>query len=699
MEQENPIEALRLILASENLAFDVDEERLAEIGHKVIEDYDADKESMSDWLDAMSDAIKLAKMEKDGKKSYPFDGAANIKYPLVATAAMQFNARAYPAIVPADGVVKGKTFGKDPTGQKAALADRMATYMSWQLQSQMEEWDQDTDRLLYQVAIVGDMFRKVWFNGERPESRLVEPGKFIVNNNCKNLAAAPRCSEEIQLYPYEVQEREADGRFKPIIYNDGEEDEQAPREFIEQHTRIDMDGDGYPEPYIVTVALETRKVVRIVPDFAEDDVDFLTEQVPTMTPAGVAMQEMPVGVRNIKRNSYFAHYQFAPGADGKFFGVGLGILLKDISAAVNSTFNMLLDAGHYASLGGGFIGSDFRVKGGALHMRPGEWKKVPASGNDVRASMVPATYPGPDATLFNMLGLLIDAGKEISSVKDIMTGETAHNMQPTTVMALIEQGLTVFTAVYKRIFRSLRREYALIARINAKTLTPEQYSAFHDEQDQSGQPVMFDRRIEFSLRGMDVEPVADPQSVTRMQEMAKAQLLMEMSQQGTVNPAVAAQRILEAASIDNREELAIPEDPMAPLMAQANVEMMMTQLAQSKADVELTLAKVEAERASAMKDMADIETDGARVRIEAYEANIDNLKMRRDALGMVLKEIGNGMDRANGRSNGGVAGSSGNGSGSGGAGGMAGGAEAIGTLGLLAGGAGAGTSTGGIDPR
>ena len=217
--------------------------------------------------------------------------------------------------------------------------------------------------------------------------------------------------------------------------------------------------------------------------------------------------------------------------------------------------------------------------------------------------MVEATYPGPDQTMFAMLGMLIEAGKEVSSVKDVMTGETAHNMQPTSIMALIEQGLTVFTAVYKRIFRSLKREFALLSELNAQYVDPQEYSAFHDEMGPEG-PVMFDPAQEFGARDMDMEPVADPQSVTRMQEMAKAELLLQMAERGLVNPAAASERVLEAASIGNREELALPENPMAPLMERAQVEMTMTQLAQAKADVDLTIAKIESERAKAFKNIA-----------------------------------------------------------------------------------------------
>ena len=661
-EIASPVGFVESVTAGENLAEMLPEDALKKIGREAVRDYKDDKSSMKGWLDRMKSGIDLAKLVK-ADKSYPFDKAANIKYPLVTTAAMQFNARAYPAIVPSDTPVKCKTYGADPDGAKQDRADRVGSYMSWQVLSEIEEWDQDTDRLLLQLPVVGDMFRKVWFNGERAETRLVEPGKLIVNAASKSLAAAPRVSEEFSLYPYEVQERERGGMFAVIEYDNEDEDDQKPLEFIEQHCRLDLDDDGYPEPYVVTVYPDREKVVRIVADFTAGDVIYETQpevqRAIVQTDMGMVevpqVAQVPIGIKKIKRNSYFVHYQFLPGFDDGLFGIGLGMILGDISEGINSTFNMLLDSGHYASLGGGFIGSDFRIKGGAQRMRPGEWRQVSAKGGDIKNAMVPATFPGPDATLFQMLGLLIEMGKEVASVKDVMTGETATNMQPTTVMALIEQGLKVFTASYKRIYRGLKREFATIARINAETLDPEKYQAFHD------MPV--DPREDFALAGMDVEPVADPQSVTKMQEMAKAQLLMDLAGQGLVNPQEAVRRILEAASIGEIEALAPEPDPVQAQM-QAQIQDMqlqaaMADLAQKRADLEMTAAKIEAERVSAMKDLSDMEAQDKRLQLDALKA--------------MLEGIGRDMDRAIAGGRSGMAGAPGNAGPSGGYAGAIGG--------------------------
>lgn len=648
----NPAETLQAILSAPNLAEEMSDRHLAEVGQQVVRDYKTDKESMSEWLEKMEKAIDLAKLGKK-VKDYPFKNASNVKYPLVATAALQFNARSYPAIVPSDNVVKCKVWGRDVTGQKAQRAERVASFMSWQLSCEVEEWEAETDKLLVQLPIVGDMFRKVWFDGERPRCKLVEPGRMIVNDKCQNIQLAPRVTEEYDLYPYQVTEREADGRFIEIEYTRTDEDDQSPEMFIEQHVRLDLDEDGYPEPYIVTVHVESEKIVAVAPDFEMDDVKFATVQQPVsvmaqteMGPiAQLQMQEVPVGVERIRRRSYFVHYQFMPSMDGGFWGTGLGILLGDISATINTTFNMLIDSGHRQALGGGFIGSEFRLKGGALRMRPGEWLKVQATGNDIRSAIVEATTPEPSSVLFQMLGMLIDAGREISSTKDVLTGETQHNMTATTTMALIEQGLKVFTAAYKRIFRSMKREYKLFAAINATALDPEKYNVFLDDaqKDEQGefQSVMHDPAADFGAADMDIQPVSDPSSVTKMQEMAKAQLLMELSDAGKVDPAEATTRVLEAASIGDAEALIPKPDPAQQQLQQ---QMMMLQMKGAEADVtnkmveiDLTLAKIEKMQAETATEMADGERNDARLRLDALKLALEE---RRNDLQTALA-IGN----------------------------------------------------------
>ena len=664
----SPQEFVRYAVSSRNLAEDMADGQLTRIATQVMSDYDADKASMSDWFESMERGLELARLVKSAK-DYPFPGAANIKYPLITSAALQFNARAYPAIVPADRPVLAKVWGDDPQGLKAARAERVSEFQSWQLASQVSEWEEETDKLLVQLPIVGTMVRKWWYDPveARPRCRTVQPGRFIVNDHVKVLSEAPRCTEELSLYPIEIEERKRAGTFvSDFDPQTSDADKQAPEEFIEQHTRLDLDEDGYPEPYIVTVHCDSSKVVRIVADFREADVRFNSERravpvqrmVPQVIQTPVGMQEVqrPVmaveerefitGIASVRRGSYFVAHQFFPSMDGGFWGTGLGVLLGDISESINSIINMLIDAGHYASLGGGFIGSEFRLRGGAQRLRPGEYKQVTEGGNDIRNAIVPVNFQGPDATLFQLLGLLIDAGREIASVKDIMTGDAPRqNQTATATLALIEQGMMVFTAAYKRIFRACKEEYRMLANINAETVTPEQYQAFHDQAGTSamamaaaqGQPMQpgqqvpqmpepLDPRRDFDLSDMDIQPVADPRSVTKMQQAAKAQLVMQMAQDGLVDQAEATARIVEAMDLGDVDSLMPKPNPMAEQMAQMQVQAAQADLVEKAAKIELTLAQVEETRAQAMENMANATSEQIRAANEVRKTSMEGLK-------------------------------------------------------------------------
>jgi chaperonin GroES len=629
---------------------------------------------MEDWLKQMEGGIKLAKLGKD-LKSYPFDKASNIKYPLLTTAALQFNAKAYPAIVQSDQIVKVKVYGADRDGKKAARAERVSEHMSYDLDCNVPEWEEDTDNLLTVLPLVGTCYRKWWWDiaNQRKRCRLITPGDFTVNDHVKRLEDAPRLTEEMAFYPSEMQTKKLTGEWLDRDYRENQgDDSSAPEVFLEQHRLLDLDEDGVEEPYVVTVHKVSRKVARIVADFEPEDIKREpTEPTPVMDAMGQPMigpdgQPLmdpgpPGQILSIARGSYFIAYKFLPSLDGGFHGTGLGLLLGDITESINTTINMMLDAGHMQALGGGFIGADFRIKGGAQRFNPGEWKLANASGSAVKDSIVPMTFPGPSAVLFELLGMLVDAGKEVSSTKDILAENAGKAMTATQTMAIVEKGEAQATAAYKRIYRSLKLEFKLIAKLNQRYTSAEEYNRFHDDMEagppqmdpQTGQqmpgppqPVQYDPAAEYDLTDMDIKPVADPSSVTRSQQMGKAQLLLEMSEKQQVNPQAATQRILEAANIEKPEELAPQPDPMQQAMFQAELQEKNAHAAQMQADAQakqiegqksvqsmqqgglaLDLQKIQAEieliRAQIQQIGAEMQVPGAKAQAELQKVQID----------------------------------------------------------------------------
>jgi len=637
------LERIKAVAEADNLAGKMADMDLSKLGMSVIEGFDIDKTSMAEWCERMERALDLAMLVKE-EKTYPWTNAANIRYPLITSAALQYNARAYPAIVPSSDIVKVSVHGMEakappqqpgmpqaqgPVDSKAARAKRVSSYMTWQLTIDSREWERGTDQLTLQLPIVGDLFRKVWWDvsTNRVRSQIRLPGRHIViNNNATTLGTAPRVSDQISLYPHQVQTYFRTGRFIEILLPKRGQDDQEPEHFIEQLCRHDLDGDGYDEPYIVTVHKETQKVVRVIAAYSMDTTRIMDNKI-------VAAEINP----------YMVHYQFIPSMDGGLFGTGMGLLLGDISETINGTLNMIMDSGHMSSLGGGFIGAqNFRVKGGSQRVQPGEYRHVNFTGDDIRKGIVDLQFPGPSPVLFQVLGMMIEAGREITSVSNVMTGDAGRqNMPVGTVMALIEQGQMVFTASYKRIYRALQDEFELIARLNQRFLSPERYQNMLDEDA--------DPQADFDLNDLDITPIADPKAVTSMQRMGRAQFLLELSKEGLVDPMEAIRRVLDAAAIEDTDALMPKTDPMQAQMAQA---MMMAQQEMVILDIRIKEAELDDVIATTMGRLADASKVSAEVDLMPLRARIDQMKEMREMLNARRQQIesggAGGMARASG---------------------------------------------------
>lgn len=601
---------------------------LKTIGYEVERKYQIDKRSRSDWEKSAQQAMDIA-LQVRQPKNYPFQNAANIKYPLVTVAALQFGARAYPAIVDGNRIVKAQVLGRDdgvpatgpdgqpimipgppgPDGQpqpipqwqiepgkKRAQADRVSAHMSYQLMNEMEEWEEDTDVLLHHLPIVGCCFRKVWRDVElgRNKSEMVPAIHLVVNNRVRSLNEPVPVTHEIYLYPQEIEERQRNGTFLDVDLpkataeptKEGEivdaDDDDAPHLFLEQHRYLDLDDDGYREPYIVTVHKDSCKVVRIVANFRMEDIRHDDKQI----------------VR-IPKEQYFVKYTFIPDPKGGFYDIGFGKLLESLSETIDTTINQMLDAGHLQNAGGGFISTAVRLKKNKLTVAPGKYEQVEVSGGDVRAAIYNHQFPGPSAVLFNLLGMMVEAARDITAVKDILTGDTGDKgvQTATTTLAMIEQGLKVFTAIYKRVYRSLKDEFGLLFRLNARYVSDQEYFTFLDQQNSIA-------KSDYDLKTMDIMPVADPKMVTDMQRTARANVLMQIagSPLGAMqNPQEALKRVYDSVGMEETEKLLIQQQGPSPAeqlaMANAAAEIKVKEAQATKHEADAAKALVDAQLA------------------------------------------------------------------------------------------------------
>lgn len=583
---------IETILGSVNVAEKLTDEQLQKIGDTAVSGYETDLESRRPWEQDLKTWTELA-LQVTSQKTFPWPNAANIKYPLLATAAMQFAARAYPTLVPSDGkIVKCRTVGYDVDGQKAARATRISKHMSYQLLDEMEGWEEDMDRLLIALPIAGTCFKKTYWDSakQRNCSSLVLPKTLVVNYYCKSLDEAERVTEVIFATKRKIKERINQGVYLDVTLGDPQadvadpttavntafqrsavEDETTPYTLLEQHTYLDLDDDGYSEPYVVTVDLNSKKVLRIVPRFSADDVV-------------VDDKEKVVSIEAIQ---YYTKYSFIPNPDGGFYDIGFGRLLGPINNSANTIINQLVDAGSLSNLQAGFIGKGLRIKMGESRFQPGEWKAVNAVGDDLKKQIFPLPVREPSQVLFNLLDLLLKSGKELASVAEIFVGKMpGQNTPATTTMATIEQGMKVFTAVYKRVYRSLTSEFRKIYKLNRTYMNPEEYIAVLDiEVPQS----------DYQGSENDIIPGADPTAVSSQEKQAKVQALMQLLQLGTIDPMAVTQLYLEAHEIAEpqkymKQPSPPPPDPkMEAIKAKAQVDQQKAQMAMQVAEHKLQL--------------------------------------------------------------------------------------------------------------
>lgn len=594
-----------------NMAGTMEEEELKALGSSLVEQIEHDKDSRSEWEDNLDEALKLADQVAE-EKNTPWPGAANVKYPLLSTAAVQFHARAHPSIINSRTPVLAKVEGQR-TPEKQKRADRLTKFMSYQVMEQMDEWQDDTDRLLFILPIVGLMWRKLYWSPSlnRKVSMLASPRDVIINYHATDYVRA-RITHRLYMTDNEIIEHMRAGLFleiplheekdgkklggEPVEEYDGVRDEihglnnssyddpMATREIYECHTFLDLDDDGYKEPYIVTLTTE-GDVLRIVPRYYESDVE--------RTATGEIIKIKPI--------QHFIPYKFMPDHESSVYGIGFGKLLGPNNEVVNTLINQLLDAGTLANRQGGFLGKGIRVKGGVVKFKPGQWQQVQNTGDDLRKNIFPLPVREPSSVLFQLLGMLIESSQSLSSVQDMMVGKNPGQNQPfATSQAVLEQGLKVFNGIYKRIYRSLTKEFKFLAQLNFAYPEDDFYREVVDDPQAS-------MMMDFDKSDYNVCPSAEPDMVAESQRIMKGQALVQHMAQGMpLNVQEVTKRVLEMEGHDDIDML------------------MQTPPPQPDFETQLEMQKFQHER---QKDMQEMEIDRIRVMSEARKDMMQALKL------------------------------------------------------------------------
>tara|TARA_Y100000356_G_scaffold33648_1_gene25318 strand:+ start:407 stop:2857 length:2451 start_codon:yes stop_codon:yes gene_type:complete len=553
-----------------NLAEELDDTALGLLVSDLTSQYENDNNSRKDWRENYEKGLELLGYKYE-ERTEPFRGASGVTHPILAEAATQFQAQAYNELLPPSGPVRTVVMGAVDK-KKEQQAHRVKEFMNYYLMNEMQEYTPEFDQMLYYLPLAGSAFKKVYYDSalNRPVSTFVPATDLIVPYETSNLETCPMITHRIDMNVNDLRKQQIAGFYLdvPIMPSQrtpddvraamnkiqGEEPTQGDYDttLLEFHVELDLNGfehqdaEGEPTgiklPYIVTICEDTNVVLSIRRNYLEDDEDF-------------------------KKIEYFVHYKFLPGFG--FYGLGLIDTIGGLATTATASLRQLIDAGTLSNLPAGFKARGLRIRDDADPLSPGEFRDVDAPGGAIRDSLMPLPFKGPDTTLFQLLGFVVDAAQRFATITDMKVGDGNQQAAVGTTVALLEQGARVMSAIHKRLHYAMRKEFKILARVMHEFL-PQEYP--YDVAGASPQIMAqdFDDRI-------DVIPVSNPNIFSQAQRIALAQSQLELAMQAPDlhNLPEAYRRMYEALgvrdidSILNAPELAAPQ-PVDP--AQENVD-------------------------------------------------------------------------------------------------------------------------------
>ncbi len=535
-----------------NLAEDMEEGLLNDIANTVIDNFQADKDSRGEWDSMFERGFDLLGLKLEDTTE-PFEGACTAVHPLLIESAVKFQAKASQELFPAGGPVKAQILGNQSV-EKQEQANRVQNFMNYQITEQMPEYFDEFERMLFHLPLIGSAIKKVYYDAglERPVSEFVPIDQFYVSYYASNLKKADRYTHVIYRNPVDMQRDIEAGIYadvnlptpsNPSQTNLSEKlntimgisptaDSDPQYVLLEQHVHLDIPDpeceEGEFAPYIITVEEESRQVLSIRRNYRAKDA-------------------------NKEKRMHFVHYKFVPGFS--FYGLGLIHFLGNLTLTATSAMRSLVDAGQFANLPGGFKAKGVRMVGDNEPIAPGEFKEVEATGIDLQKAIVPLPYKEPSSVLYSMLGFVTAAGQKFADSTEQIVSDAASYGPVGTTMALIEASSKFFSGVHKRLHKSQRDEFKIIAEIDYDYL-PGEYP--YDVPNASRE--IFRKDFDGVV---DVVPVSDPNIPSNAHRMMLANMALQMAQQsppGMFNLEALNRTILNAANMPNIEEI-LPAAP------------------------------------------------------------------------------------------------------------------------------------------
>lgn len=535
---------------------------------KYLDLIDEDMEARKERDKQQADGIKKAGIGEPAPGGAEFEGASRVTHPILVESYIDFSAQSIKELFPPNGPVKTKIEGK-PNKKKMDRAKRKCAFMNWQLTREIPSYRPELERLLTQLPVGGSQYMKLYWseNRQAPDVEFVPIDDIVLPYEARNFFDLQRKFHKMTMSDFTYQQRVESGEYRnlSLAMAYGSELERSESEKAtdriegkkndytsETGERIIYEGcvydviegdDKAPEgravPYLITIDEESRKVLSLYRNWDENDDKY-------------------------REIDYLVDFTFVPWRG--VFGLSLLQCMAGLPDSLTGSLRALMDTALINNMPGGL-----KLKGlpggASLSVSPTEIKEVDAGGqtDDIRKIFMPLPFNPPSPILFQLLGFLTQAAKDIVGTAEEKITDNSNQMPVGTALALIEQGAKVFSSIHARVQDSQRRCLEILHRLNRDHLPDGKVMFGTDPED-------YVTREDFEGT-MDVRPVSDPNIFSETQRFAQIQFVMQVIQQTASIPALAGSvqlfdiralyaRAFELAKIPDFEEF-LPPVPKA----------------------------------------------------------------------------------------------------------------------------------------
>ena len=501
-----------------NLAEYIDESALRHCASKLVQMFEDDKRSRSDWERTYEEGLDLLGLEMEDRTT-PWPGACGVFHPLLSESVVRFQAQTIQEIFPAKGPVKTKIWGES-TPEVTQQAHRVQEYMNYQLLEVMTEYRSETEKMLFSLPLAGAAFRKIYYDPTlgRPCSMFVPAQDFVIGDDETSLESAERYTHVMNRSSNYIRKLQVSGFYRDVEISSGspsidlikdkhdeisgvsfDGNDTGRHQLLEMHVDYDLPGyedpNGIALPYVITIDKGSSEILSIYRNWSEEDP-------------------------NREKIQHFVEYGYVPGIG--FYNLGLIHMIGGLAKSATSLLRQLVDAGTLSNLPGGLKARGLRIKGDDTPIMPGEFRDVDVPSNNIRDNITFLPYKEPSGVLYQLLGTIVEEGRRFASMADIRVDDMRQDAPVGTTLAIMERAMKVQSAIQARLHASLKKEFKILARIIRDYTSPSY--PYETKEGESIKRSDFDDRI-------DVSPVSDPNASTMAQRIMQYQAALQLAAQ------------------------------------------------------------------------------------------------------------------------------------------------------------------------